>query len=245
MRSVTHLHRVSVAMAKGKHPVPFRTRKLSPSAPMVLRGGLRGRVGRRRTSFAEGRYHAGSGPRRFVVLCFAAGPCRPADRIIGCGIADPDAGLGLSGRAFASRPWRTGRGGAAEVRGRVLAGDGSQLAGLAGWPGTRVVRKLVRPVTSQPGPAGSWWISVPGQLPLAGRSAQADRVKRSALSWTARVIFRRQEEHSGRERSWQWRQRAGPRRPIPAQPARPASGLASSPEDGFGSVPWQFRRFPR
>src|SRR5450432_537152 len=36
-------------MAKGKHPVPFRTRKLSPSAPMVLRGGLRGRVGRRRT----------------------------------------------------------------------------------------------------------------------------------------------------------------------------------------------------
>src|ERR1700744_6455297 len=35
-------------MAKGKHPVPFRTRKLSPSAPMVLRGGPRGRVGRRR-----------------------------------------------------------------------------------------------------------------------------------------------------------------------------------------------------
>ena len=45
-----HLHIVSVAIAKGKHPVPFRTRKLSPSAPMVLRGGPRGRVGRRRTS---------------------------------------------------------------------------------------------------------------------------------------------------------------------------------------------------
>src|SRR6266699_3314191 len=44
-----HLHSVSVAIAKGKHPVPFRTRKLSPSAPMVLRGGPRGRVGRRRT----------------------------------------------------------------------------------------------------------------------------------------------------------------------------------------------------
>ncbi len=40
-------------MAKGKHPVPFRTRKLSPSAPMVLRGGPRGRVGRRRTSSVE------------------------------------------------------------------------------------------------------------------------------------------------------------------------------------------------
>ena len=48
-----HLHSVSVAMAKGKHPVPFRTRKLSPSAPMVLRGGPRGRVGRRRTSPVE------------------------------------------------------------------------------------------------------------------------------------------------------------------------------------------------
>src|SRR5262249_19698645 len=51
-----HLNRVSVAIAKGKHPVPFRTRKLSPSAPMVLRGRLRGRVGRRRTSSAEGRH---------------------------------------------------------------------------------------------------------------------------------------------------------------------------------------------
>ena len=49
-----HLHRVTAVMAKGKHPVPFRTRKLSSSAPMVLRGGPRGRVGRRRTSFAEG-----------------------------------------------------------------------------------------------------------------------------------------------------------------------------------------------
>jgi hypothetical protein len=49
-----HLHRVTAAIATGKRPVPFRTRKLSPSAPMVLRGRLRGRVGRRRTSFANG-----------------------------------------------------------------------------------------------------------------------------------------------------------------------------------------------
>ena len=40
-------------MAKGKRPVPFRTRKLSLSAPMVLRGRLRGRVGRRRTYLVE------------------------------------------------------------------------------------------------------------------------------------------------------------------------------------------------
>ena len=40
-----------MAMAKRKHPFPSRTRKLSSSAPMVLRGGLRGRVGRRRDLF--------------------------------------------------------------------------------------------------------------------------------------------------------------------------------------------------
>ena len=60
-RGLSHLHRVSVAMAKGKHPVPFRTRKLSPSAPMVLRGGPRGRVGRRRTPSSRGRSPTGSG----------------------------------------------------------------------------------------------------------------------------------------------------------------------------------------
>src|ERR1051326_4948570 len=38
-------------MAKGKHPVPFRTRKLSSSAPMVLQGRPCGRVGHRRTYF--------------------------------------------------------------------------------------------------------------------------------------------------------------------------------------------------
>ena len=41
-------------MAKGKHPAPFRTRKLSPSAPMVLHAGACGRVGRRRTFFRRG-----------------------------------------------------------------------------------------------------------------------------------------------------------------------------------------------
>ncbi len=35
-----------VTMAEGKHPDPYRTRQLSPQAPMVLRGGTRGRVGR-------------------------------------------------------------------------------------------------------------------------------------------------------------------------------------------------------
>src|SRR5215831_7561135 len=49
-----YLHRVSATIARGKRPVPSRTRKLSLSAPMVLRGPLRGRVGRRRTHFGQG-----------------------------------------------------------------------------------------------------------------------------------------------------------------------------------------------
>jgi hypothetical protein len=35
-----------VTVAGGKHPFPFRTRQLSPPAPMVLRAKVRGRVGR-------------------------------------------------------------------------------------------------------------------------------------------------------------------------------------------------------
>ena len=44
------LSRVTAVIAKGKRPVPFRTRKLSPSAPMVLHWERCGRVGRRRTN---------------------------------------------------------------------------------------------------------------------------------------------------------------------------------------------------
>src|SRR3712207_5069653 len=47
---------VSVVIAEGKRPVSFRTRKLSPPAPMVLHSGGCGRVGRRRTQrTVEGR----------------------------------------------------------------------------------------------------------------------------------------------------------------------------------------------
>ena len=40
--------RVTAVIAWGKRPVPFRTRKLSPPAPMVLHPGGCGRVGHRR-----------------------------------------------------------------------------------------------------------------------------------------------------------------------------------------------------
>src|SRR3954463_10678428 len=51
---VAHVHRVTAAMARGKRPVTFRTRKVSLSAPMVLPWRRGGRVGRRRTNFPEG-----------------------------------------------------------------------------------------------------------------------------------------------------------------------------------------------
>src|SRR5437868_4690727 len=44
-------NRVAAVIAQGKHPVTFRTRKLSSAAPMVLHSGGCGRVGRRRTIF--------------------------------------------------------------------------------------------------------------------------------------------------------------------------------------------------
>src|SRR5207248_6438986 len=43
--------------ASGPHPFPFRTRSLSPTAPMVLRSRDRGRVGRRRRLSSKGPSH--------------------------------------------------------------------------------------------------------------------------------------------------------------------------------------------
>src|SRR6185312_16930965 len=60
------------AIAKGKHPVPFRTRKLSSSAPMVLRGRPRGRAGHRRNTHSErGSTHIGSSLFLFIWLFWA------------------------------------------------------------------------------------------------------------------------------------------------------------------------------
>ncbi len=50
---VTLFHRVTAAIAEGKRPDPFRTRKLSPPAPMVLHSTGCGRVGHRRTHIPE------------------------------------------------------------------------------------------------------------------------------------------------------------------------------------------------
>src|SRR5579859_4904664 len=64
-------NRVAAAIAKGKHPVPSRTRKLSLSAPMVLRGRPRGRAGHRRNTIQRGLTHPG---RPSLLFRSATGP---------------------------------------------------------------------------------------------------------------------------------------------------------------------------
>jgi hypothetical protein len=67
-------NRFPVAMGEGKHPVPSRTRQLSPPPPMVLPGRPGGRVGRRRELFPA--HRAGSEAtlppeRGFAASCLA------------------------------------------------------------------------------------------------------------------------------------------------------------------------------
>jgi hypothetical protein len=79
---------VSVVLASGKRPVPFRTRKLSLIAPMVLQPKGCGRVGHRRT-YVELRVWPGrelrfSRPGPFLmpknIPCGLARGCRPGSR---------------------------------------------------------------------------------------------------------------------------------------------------------------------
>ena len=58
--------RVTAVIAWGKRPVPFRTRKLRPTAPMVLHPGGCGRVGHRRNTInGRGPPPPGGGPPAF------------------------------------------------------------------------------------------------------------------------------------------------------------------------------------
>ena len=68
--------RLPVAISKRPHPIPFRTRKLSSSEPMVLLGKLSGRVGRCR-DFSPNRVHQTqclecAGPKGREAECFVA-----------------------------------------------------------------------------------------------------------------------------------------------------------------------------
>ncbi len=110
-------NRVTAVTAKGKRPVPYRTRKLSPSAPMVLPWRRGGRVGRRRTTLHRRPTPHGVGLRhiRTPIAELSAGRDRPAVRQTGP-------------RSREVEPWS--RGGTAAGRGRavVLVLDGVRPA---------------------------------------------------------------------------------------------------------------------
>src|SRR5258706_2994801 len=76
-------------MAEGSHPFPFRTRPLSPPAPMVLSGRPGGRVGRCRDFFLSTHRPRVSTPRPFVFL-----DVRPSRAIGGPRQSSPLAGSG-------------------------------------------------------------------------------------------------------------------------------------------------------
>src|SRR5258707_4662803 len=67
-----------VVIERGSHPFPFRTRQLSLSSPMILRGQLCGKVGRRRDKIYE-RPSSNRGPFPFVTLP-ARGPAHYRER---------------------------------------------------------------------------------------------------------------------------------------------------------------------
>src|SRR5688500_17602315 len=79
-----HVHRVTAVMARGKRPVPFRTRKLSLSAPMVLPWRRGGRVGRRRTIIPDRGSSIRAGAPVGVSACQGPRPLRPhVDPVVG------------------------------------------------------------------------------------------------------------------------------------------------------------------
>ena len=94
-------------MARGKRPVPFRTRKLSLSAPMVLPWRRGGRVGRRRTTITERAPASTLGPfRRSRSLAWGF---REQESRRGGTPRVPDPRHGRTAGAVAScRPYRTG-----------------------------------------------------------------------------------------------------------------------------------------
>lgn len=102
-------HRVTAAIAAGKHPVPYRTRKLSLPAPMVLQPRGCGRVGRRRTNIDDGPSPStGDGPSVFLRSPISAARGVMACRCEGLQssrgrMSTPRLGLGWKDVAFSGR----------------------------------------------------------------------------------------------------------------------------------------------
>jgi hypothetical protein len=124
--SVGRISGKPAAMAEGTHPYPFRTRKLSPPAPMVLRGRPRGRAGRRRPPRPRQpkRRRIAMFPRSGASFAFRSRrlppvPLRP-DRRIRSRRPDADPRLDVPTRAFSAGS--TARKGPSRLSGPVASG---------------------------------------------------------------------------------------------------------------------------
>src|ERR1019366_1380604 len=237
-------------MAKGKHPVPFRTRKLSPSAPMVLRGGPRGRVGRRRTSSAEGRYRTGSGPQRICAAEFEF--CTLVAKVPGIWEVARD-------RQYARRPRRSGVG-RRKVRRRCTVGYSTVGQYPVGhytmgwhrwcavtWPGRGGRRRVVARWLGRGGVRPRWLVAHGDWRTCRRRSALW---RREAGRWWAPWRPSRQREHAeyarqrrhgadragGRcgcaRRKYTWRSRRSCGRPDRARPRWRAAGIGGRGASG-------------
>src|SRR5438045_6666748 len=87
-------NRFPATIPEGKHPIPSRTRKLSPPGPMVLQGEPCGRVGRRREIITGGENRQSS-PRLFLFW----GRVRCAVTLGGAEGRDPYLAVGRSSMA--------------------------------------------------------------------------------------------------------------------------------------------------
>src|SRR5579875_580953 len=156
----SHLNRVSAVIAKGKHPVPFRTRKLSPSAPMVLRGGPRGRVGRRRTCLKRAARERSSGPLRLSAANVEgeAGSVAEEPRTRkGAGARRTGVAAGGRRGGVAAGGRRAGRAGTAAAAAAGGAGNGRRRTSPAGTRRRRPVEPQARgrdEAARDPGRAG-------------------------------------------------------------------------------------------
>ena len=122
-----------MTLAEGPHPFPFRTRQLSPPAPMVLRGRPRGRVGRRRGIICEPRI------RSWAFLCLRWVGMRPMPQGFASLVGSPP----LSHHGFGKALLRFDR---PDVIGRGVFGRGRLLWQCRGLPGAGHRHLQIEPV---------------------------------------------------------------------------------------------------
>src|SRR5688500_6244119 len=147
-------------MARGKRPVPFRTRKLSLSAPMVLPWRRGGRVGRRRTIIPD----RGSSIRAGAPVGVPGHPGNDRTLRAGSPTRGRPAAAHGSGLEFTTVRRTVRRPGAVAPRSSAAADLLRRRAGIVGQPGVQVPQiapggadlvqsaALVEPTAWLPGP---------------------------------------------------------------------------------------------